>query len=356
MKAYVYHGPDQKGAWEEVPNPTILEPTDVIARVDTTTICGTDLHILKGDCPEVDHGRILGHEAVGTITEVGSAVTDLKVGDRIIIPAVTSCGKCSYCKANQPSHCQTVGGVGWIFGYMIDGTQAEYVRVPYAETSVHLVPEGLTDEDVLFLTDALPTGFEIGILNGNTKPGDTVAVVGAGPVGLGAIMTANLCGAGRVITIDFDDNRMNKALELGATDKVNAGDPDFIEKIKALSPDGLGVDVAIEAVGIPQTFETCTKIVRPYGNIANAGVHGKPVELPLNTMWISNVRINMGLVNCNTVGNLLNMVRSGRLNAKAMATHRFTFDQFEEAYDLFTHAAEHNVVKVVISRNPEVTA
>ena len=356
MKAYVYHGPDQKGAWEEVPNPTILEPTDVIARVDTTTICGTDLHILKGDCPEVEHGRILGHEAVGTITEVGSAVTDLKVGDRIIIPAVTSCGKCSYCKANRPSHCQTVGGVGWIFGYMIDGTQAEYVRVPYAETSVHLVPEGLSDEDVLFLTDALPTGFEMGILNGNTKPGDTVAVIGAGPVGLGAIMTANLCGAGRVITVDFDENRMDKALELGATDKINAADPDFIEKIKALSPDGLGIDVAIEAVGVPQTFETCTKIVRPYGNIANAGVHGKPVELPLNTMWISNVNINMGLVNCNTVGNLLNMVRSGRLNAKAMATHHFSFDQFEEAYDVFGHATEHNAVKVVIAREDAPTS
>ena len=306
MKAVVYHGPGKR-AWEEVPDATILEPTDVIARVDTTTICGTDLHILKGDVPEVEEGRILGHEAIGTITEVGSAVTDLKVGDRIIIPAVTNCGKCSYCKDNKPSHCQTVGGVGWIFGYMIDGTQAEYVRIPYAETSVHMVPEGLT---------------------------------------------ANLCGAGRVITVDMDDNRMNKALELGATDKVNAADPDFIEKIKALSPDGLGVDVAIEAVGVPQTFETCTKIVRPYGNIANAGVHGKPVELPINTMWISNVNINMGLVNCNTVGNLLNMVRSGRLNAKAMATHYFTFDQFEEAYDLFANAAEHNAVKVVISREP----
>ena len=230
------------------------------------------------------------------------------------------------------------------------------MRVPYAETSVHLVPEGLSDEDVLFLTDALPTGFEMGILNGNTKPGDTVAVIGAGPVGLGAIMTANLCGAGRVITVDFDENRMNKALELGATDKVNAGDPDFIEKIKALSPDGLGVDVAIEAVGVPQTFETCTKIVRPYGNIANAGVHGKPVELPLNTMWISNVNINMGLVNCNTVGNLLNMVRSGRLNAKAMATHHFSFDQFEEAYDVFGHATEHNAVKVVIAREDAPTS
>ncbi|MFW0108999.1 zinc-dependent alcohol dehydrogenase family protein [Rothia sp. P7181] len=349
MKALVYHGPGKRN-WEEVPNPTILEPTDVIARVDTTTICGTDLHILKGDVPEVEEGRILGHEAIGTITEVGEAVTDLKVGDRIIIPAVTNCGKCSYCKANQPAHCQTVGGVGWIFGYMIDGTQAEYVRVPYAETSVHLVPEGLDDEDVLFLTDALPTGFEIGILNGNTKPGDTVAVIGAGPVGLGAIMTANLCGAGRVITVDMDENRMNKALELGATDKVNASDPDAIEKIKALSNDGLGVDVAIEAVGIPATFQTCMDIVRPFGSIANAGVHGKPVELPINKMWISNVSINMGLVSCNTVGNLLNMVKSGRLNARAMATHHFTFDEFEEAYELFGNAAKHDAVKVVISR------
>lgn len=233
---------------------------------------------------------------------------------------------------------------------MIDGTQAEYVRVPFAETSVHVVPDGLDDEEVLFLTDALPTGFEIGILNGNTKPGDTVAVIGAGPVGLGAIMTANLCGAGRVITVDMDENRMDKALELGATDKVNASDTDFLGKIKALSNDGLGVDVAIEAVGVPATFDTCLKIVRPYGTVANAGVHGKPVELPLNTMWISNVSINMGLVNCNTVGNLLNMVKSGRLDAKKMATHHFTFDQFEEAYDLFANAAEHQAVKVVIRR------
>ena len=203
MKALVYHGPGRK-AWEEVPDPTLQDPTDVIAKVDTTTICGTDLHILKGDVPAVVDGRVLGHEAVGTITEVGDAVTGLEPGDRIIIPAVTNCGKCSYCRNNQPSHCHTLGGVGWVFGHLIDGTQAEYVRVPFAETSVHKVPEGLDDEDVLFLTDALPTGFEIGILNGNTKPGDTVAIVGAGPVGLGAVMTANLCGAGRVVTVDLD--------------------------------------------------------------------------------------------------------------------------------------------------------
>ncbi|GAA1352092.1 zinc-dependent alcohol dehydrogenase family protein [Falsarthrobacter nasiphocae] len=348
MKALVYHGPGQK-AWEEVPDPVIQDPTDVIAKVDTTTVCGTDLHILKGDVPAVEDGRILGHEAVGTITEVGSAVTDLKVGDRIIIPAVTNCGKCSYCKKNQASHCQTVGGIGWIFGHLIDGTQAEYVRVPFAETSVHKVPEGVTDEQVLFLTDALPTGFEIGILNGNTKPGDTVAVVGAGPVGLSAIMTASLCGAGRIISVDMDENRLAKARELGATDTVNAGDADAIEQVRALSNDGLGVDVAVEAVGIPATFETALKIVRPYGTVANVGVHGKPVELPLNDLWISNVRLNMGLVDCSTVGNLLNMVRSGRLNAAAMATHRFTMDQMLEAYDLFANAAEHQAVKVVIS-------
>lgn len=347
MKALVYHGPGNR-AWEDAPEPTIQDPTDVIAKVDTTTICGTDLHILKGDVPAVTDGRILGHEAVGTITEVGDAVTGLKVGDRIIIPAITNCGKCSYCKNNQSSHCLTLGGVGWVFGHLIDGTQAEYVRVPFAETSVHQVPEGLDDEDVLFLTDALPTGFEIGILNGNTKPGDTVAVVGAGPVGLGAVMTANLCGAGRVITVDLDENRMDKALELGATDKVNAGDADAVAKIKALSSDGLGVDVAIEAVGVPQTFQTCLDIVRPYGTVANAGVHGRPVELPLDKLWISNVRINMGLVDCRTVGNLLNMVRSGRLDAKAMATHHFTMSQMEEAYDLFGNAAEHRAVKVVI--------
>ena len=348
MKALVYHGPGRK-AWEEVPDPTLQDPTDVIAKVDTTTICGTDLHILKGDVPAVVDGRVLGHEAVGTITEVGDAVTGLKPGDRIIIPAVTNCGKCSYCRNNQPSHCQTLGGVGWVFGHLIDGTQAEYVRVPFAETSVHRVPEGLDDEDVLFLTDALPTGFEIGILNGNTKPGDTVAIVGAGPVGLGAVMTANLCGAGRVVTVDLDENRMDKALELGATDKVNAGDPDAVERIRALSPDGLGVDVAIEAVGVPQTFRTCLDVVRPYGTVANAGVHGKPVELPLDRMWISNVRINMGLVDCRTVGSLLNMVRSGRLDAKAMATHRFTMSQMEEAYELFGNAAQHRAVKVVIT-------
>lgn len=348
MKALVYHGPGKR-SWEDHPDPEILEPTDVICKVDTTTICGSDLHILKGDVPAVTDGRILGHEAVGTITEVGSSVTDLKVGDRIIIPAITSCGKCSFCKVGHYSHCQTVGGVGWIFGHLIDGTQAEYVRVPYAETSVYKVPEGLDDEDVLFLTDALPTGFEIGVLNGRTKPGDTVAVIGAGPVGLGAIMTAQLAGAGRVITVDMVDNRMNKALELGATDKVNAADPDAIEKIKALSHDGLGVDVAIEAVGIPATFKTCLDIVRPHGNVANVGVHGTSVQLPIEDLWIHNINISMGLIDGYSIENLLRMVESGKLNARQMATHYFKMSQFEEAYDFFANAAENHAVKLVIT-------
>jgi len=347
MKALVYHGPGRK-AWEDAPDPKILEPTDVIARIDTTTICGTDLHILRGHVPAVTDGRILGHEAVGTVTEVGQAVTELRVGDRILIPAITSCGKCSYCKRNMPSHCQTVGGIGWIFGHLVDGTQAEYVRVPYAETSVHKVPEGLTDEDVLFLADALPTGFEVGILNGRTKPGDSVAVIGAGPVGLGAIMTAGLCGAGQVIAVDLDRNRLDKALELGATHKVDASAPDLVAQIKALTPDGLGVDVAIEAVGVPETFRTCIDIVRPGGTIANVGVHGAPVELPIQDLWIANVAITTGLVDCRTVPNLMNMVRNRRLRARAMATHHFPLSAIEEAYEVFEAAARNRVIKVVL--------
>lgn len=347
MRAVVYHGPGRK-AWEEVPDPTLQDDTDAIVRVDAVTICGTDLHILKGDVPAVTDGRILGHEAVGTVTEVGQAVTELRVGDRILIPAITSCGKCSYCKRNMPSHCQTVGGIGWIFGHLVDGTQAEYVRVPYAETSVHKVPEGLTDEDVLFLADALPTGFEVGILNGRTKPGDSVAVIGAGPVGLGAIMTAGLCGAGQVIAVDLDRNRLDKALELGATHKVDASAPDLVAQIKALTPDGLGVDVAIEAVGVPETFRTCIDIVRPGGTIANVGVHGAPVELPIQDLWIANVAITTGLVDCRTVPNLMNMVRNRRLRARAMATHHFPLSAIEEAYEVFDAAARNRVIKVVL--------
>src|SRR5690625_3586216 len=282
MKAVVYHGPGEK-QWEEVPDPEIKDATDVIVQVDTTTICGTDLHILKGDVPAVTPGRILGHEGVGTITEVGSAVGTLAVGDRVIISCVSSCGSCSYCHQQLPSHClhaEGASGVGWIFGHLIDGTQAEYVRVPFADSSLHKLPEAVSDEAAVMLSDILPTGFEIGVRNGRVKPGDVVAVIGAGPVGLAVIMTAGLYGASRVIAVDLDDNRLELATTFGATDSVNNSRADWKDQVLAMT-DGLGVDVAVEAVGVPATFEMATELIRPGGTVANVGVHGESVELKL---------------------------------------------------------------------------
>src|ERR671917_552168 len=280
MKALVYHGPDNK-SWEDVPDPAIVNPTDAIIRIDTTTICGTDLHILKGDVPAVTDGRILGHEGVGTVTEIGSAVTTLAVGDRVIISCISSCGSCSYCHQNLYAHCladEGASGIGWIFGHLIDGTQAELVRVPFADNSLYKMPEGVSDEAAVMLSDILPTGFEIGVRYGRVKPGDVVAVVGAGPVGLAAMMTAGLYGAARVIALDLDANRLTQATAFGATDTVNSADQDWVEQVKAMT-DGLGVDVAIEAVGIPATFDACTKIVRPGGSLPHAGVPGPAVGL-----------------------------------------------------------------------------
>lgn len=351
MKALVYHGPGQK-AWEDVPDPTIQAPTDVIVRMDTTTICGTDLHILKGDVPAVTEGRILGHEGVGTITEVGDAVSTLAVGDRVIISCISACGACSYCHQGLYAHClaeEGASGIGWIFGHLIDGTQAEYVRVPFADNSVYKVPDGVSDEAAVMLSDILPTGFEIGVRYGRVKPGDVVAVVGAGPVGLAAIMTAGLYGAARIIAIDLDDNRLELATTFGASDGVNSGRPDFVDTVRAMT-DGLGVDVAIEAVGIPATFETCLQLVRPGGTVANVGVHGKAVELPLQDLWIQDIAITMGLVSTSTTSMLLKLVAQHKLEAERFATHRFTFDQVLDAYDTFGRAAETKALKVVISR------
>jgi alcohol dehydrogenase len=346
MKALVYHGPGRK-AWEDVPDPTITDPTDVIVRVDTTTICGTDLHILSGDVPAVTDGRILGHEAVGVVTEKGSAVTGFDVGDRVLVPAITKCGRCDYCQAQMPSHCQTVGGIGWIFGHLIDGTQAEFVRVPFADTSLHLVPDGVTNDQAIFLADSLPTGYEVGVLAGGVRPGSTVAVVGAGAVGLSSILTTGLWGASRTIAIDSNKFRLEKAYEFGATDVFEAG-PNTVADVLALT-DGLGVDVAIEAVGYPETLLTAASLVRPGGTIANVGVHGVPVTLPMQDMWIQNLTMTMGLVDTVSIPTLLKMVASDRLPAEKMGTHHFTFDQIEEAYDVFAHAADNQALKVVIS-------
>ncbi len=349
MKALVYKGPGKK-AWEEVPDPKIEQPTDVIVQMVATTICGTDLHILKGDVPEVDVGRILGHEGIGVITEVGEGVTQLAVGDRVIVACVSSCGKCSNCRKGLYSHCldpEGMAGIGWIFGYMIDGTQAEYARVPFAENSVYKVPEGMSDAEGILLSDILPTGFEIGVQYGRVAPGDVVAVIGSGPVGLSAVMTARLYGPSKVIAIDLDNARLARAAAFGATDTVNSGEPDWKDQVLALT-DGLGVDVAIEAVGVPETFTMATVIVRPGGNVANVGVHGKSVELALNELWIKNIDISMGLVNTNTLSMLLKLVAEHKLPAEKFVTHEFSFDQMLEAYDVFGHAAEHDALKVLI--------
>jgi alcohol dehydrogenase len=351
MKALVYHGPGQK-AWEEVPNPEITDPTDVIVQVDTTTICGTDLHILKGDVPAVTDGRILGHEGVGTITEVGQAVSKLAVGDRVIISCITSCGSCSYCHQQLPAHClddEGTSGIGWIFGHLINGTQADYVRVPFAESSLHKLPEGVSDEAALMLSDILPTGFEIGVRNGRVKPGDVVAVIGAGPVGLAAMMTAGLYGASRIIAIDLDDNRVEQAKGFGATDGVNSGGASWSDEVLAMT-DGLGVDVAIEAVGVPATFEMATDLIRPGGTVANVGVHGKSVELKLQELWIKDVAITTGLVSATTTPMLLRLVAQGKLKPEKFVSHRFTFDNIMEAYDTFGRAAETKALKVAITR------
>jgi alcohol dehydrogenase len=346
MKALVYHGPGSK-TWEDVADAEVRDPTDVVVRVDTTTICGTDLHILHGDVPAVTDGRILGHEAVGTVTAVGGAVTGFATGDRVLVPAITRCGRCAYCQRGMPSHCQTVGGIGWIFGHLIDGTQAELVRVPYADTSLYKVPEDVTDEQAIFLADSLPTGYEVGVLAGRVRPGHTVAVVGAGAVGLSAILTTGLWGASRVVAIDTDKFRLTKALEFGATDAVEAG-PGAAEEVRALT-DGLGVDVAIEAVGYPETLRTAAALVRPGGTIANIGVHGVPVELPMQDMWIQNVTLTMGLVDTVSIPTLLTMVANGRIPAERMGTHRFTFDRIDEAYEVFGNAAANDALKVVIT-------
>ena len=351
MKALVYHGPGNK-SWEEVPDPQLQEPTDVIVQIDTTTICGTDLHILKGDVPAVTDGRILGHEGVGTVMEAGSAVKTLTEGDRVIVSCVSPCGSCSYCREGLPAHClddEGASGIGWILGHLIDGTQAEAVRVPFGDNSLYKLPEGVSDEAALMLSDILPTGFEIGVRNGRVKPGDVVAAVGAGPVGLSAIMTASLYGASRVIAIDLDDNRLEMAGKFGATDVVNSGGDGWMDDVIAMT-DGLGVDTAIEAVGIPTNFDMCIDIIRPGGTVANVGVHGESVELALQDLWIKDIAITMGLVSATTTPMLLKLVAQGNLTPEEFVSHRFQLDDMIDAYDTFGRAAETKALKVAISR------
>src|SRR5271155_3235181 len=317
MKALVYHGPGSH-AWEEVPRPTILDVTDAVVRVDCTTICGTDLHILKGDVPEVTEGRILGHEAVGTVETIGSAVTTVVPGDRVLVSCVSACGTCRFCREGRYGQC--LGGGGWILGYMIDGTQAEYVRIPFADTSTYKVPEGVDDEEILMLADILPTSYEVGILNGKVQPGDVVAIVGVGPIGLAAITAAKMYSPSRIIAIDLADARLDAAKMFGAHLTVNNSRQDAVSFVMDLT-DGLGADVAIEAVGVPASFELCTELVRPGGHVANIGVHGKPATLHLESLWIRDITITTGLVDAYSTPTLLRLLTTGQLDAARFATH-----------------------------------
>jgi alcohol dehydrogenase len=344
MKALVYHGPGER-RWESVADPTIRESTDVVVRIDSSTICGTDLHILEGDVPEVVPGTILGHEAVGTVMAKGAAVTTLEEDDRVLVSCITACGRCRFCKEGHYGLC--TGGGGWIFGHLIDGLQAEYARVPFADTSVTKVPDGLSDEQVLFLADILPTAYEVGVLNGRVEPGDTVVVVGAGPIGLATIMTAKLHSPGRIVAVDLAAARLARALDFGADVVIDNGSQDALAHVLELT-DGLGADVAIEAVGVPETFELCTELIRPGGRVANVGVHGHPATLHLEKLWIRDVQITTGLVDTSTTPRLLALIANGRLDPTVFATHRFTLGETMDAYDVFAAAAETNALKVVL--------
>jgi len=346
MKALVYHGPGKKEL-KDMPRPTLREATDAVVRVTKTTLCGTDLHILKGDLPTVTPGRILGHEGIGVVEEAGTGVSRFKRGDRVLISCITACGKCGYCHRGMPSHCESGG---WILGNTIDGTQAEFVRIPFADTSLYPLPEGADEEAMVMLSDILPTGYECGVLNGAVKPGDTVALVGAGPVGLSALLTAQFYTPAKIIVIDLDDNRLEVAKQFGATEVINSTDGKAVAKVMALT-NNQGVDVAIEAVGVPATFDICQEIVGAGGHIANIGVHGKSVNLHLEKLWSQNVTITTRLVDAVTTPLLLRTVLAGKLKPKQLVTHRFTLDDIIKAYDTFGNAGKERALKVIVT-NP----
>jgi len=338
MKALVYHGPGKR-AWEDKPRPVVQDATDAVVRITTTTICGTDLHILKGDVPTVNEG-------VGIVEEVGPGTTRIRKGDKVLISCITSCGTCAFCKKGMYSHC-TDGG--WILGHLIDGTQAEYVRIPHADTSLYPLPAAADEEAMALLSDIFPTGFECGVINGQVKPGDTVAIVGAGPIGLAALLTAQFYSPSEIIMIDMDDNRLAVARSLGATRAVNATGDKAVQEVLSIT-EGAGVDVAIEAVGIPATFDVCQGIVAPGGRIANVGVHGKPVELHLEKLWSHNITLTTRLVDTVTTPMLLKLALSGRLQPRKLVTHHFLLPEMMKAYDTFSSAARERALKVIVKK------
>jgi alcohol dehydrogenase len=347
MKALVFHGPG-KLALEDRPVPTIEIPTDAIVRITKTTICGTDLHIMKGDVPTVTKGRILGHEGVGIIEQIGANVSNFSVGDHVLISCISSCGKCSNCKKGMYSHCENGGG--WVLGNLIDGTQAEYVRIPFADNSLYPVPAGADEEALVMLSDIMPTGFECGVLSGQIKPGDTVAIVGGGPIGLATLLTAQFCSPAEIIMIDIDDNRLEVAKKFGATKVINNSDGKAVEKVLALTAKR-GVDVAIEAIGLPLSFDICQAIVAAGGHIANIGVHGKPVQLNMDKLWSHNITLTTRLVDTVTTPMLLKTVMSGKVQPNRLITHHFELNDIMQAYKTFGDAMREHALKVIITNN-----
>ena len=347
MKALVYGGPGQR-AWQAKPRPLVRDPGDAVVRITTSTICGTDLHILKGDVPTVTAGRILGHEGIGVIEAVGPLVSTFRKGDRVLISCISACGICDLCRKGMYSHCRTGG---WILGNTIDGTQAEYVRTPHADTSLYHLPPDADEEALVMLSDILPTAFECGVLNGKVQPGDTVAIVGAGPIGLAALLTAQFYSPAAILMIDVDANRLRVAEQFGATALINSSDGTAVDQVMALTS-GAGVDVAIEAVGIPATFDICQSILAAGGRLANMGVHGKPVQLHLEKLWDRNIAITTRLVDTAAIPMLLKLVRSGKLQPAKLVTHRFALGDIMKAYDTFGNAAKERALKVILT-NPE---
>lgn len=343
MKALVYYG-DHDIALEEKPMPHLIEATDVIVKVLKTTICGTDLGIFKGKNPEIASDRILGHEGIGIIEEVGSGVSQYKQGDKVLISCITSCGACEYCKKQMYAHCESGG---WLLGHIIDGVQAEYVRIPYADNSLHRIPDGIDDDIAVLLSDILPTGHEIGVQYGNVKPGDEIAIVGAGPVGMSALLTAQFYSPSKIIMIDIDANRLSLAKQLGATHTINSGNENIETAMHAIVG-ALGVDVAIEAVGIPQTWDICQAIVKPGAHIANIGVHGVKVDFELEKLWIKNLTVTTGLVNTNTIPMLLKAVSANKLDLNKMITHYYPLAEIEHAYQVFLNGAQEQAMKIII--------
>jgi len=347
MKAYIYEKPGVAKLVDKE-KPVVTESTDAIIRMVKTTICGTDLHIIKGDTPEVPQYTTLGHEGICIVESVGSNVNNFKVGDKVIVSCISSCGKCYYCKKGIYAHCENGGG--WILGHLVDGTQAEYVKVPFADNSLYHAPTSLSDEALVMLSDILPTGYEIGVLKGKVKPGSTVAIVGAGPVGLASLLTAQFYSPSKIIMIDLDDHRLATAKKFGATHTINSSHVnEVIQQIKDINH--RGVDVAIEAVGIPATFDLCQKLIGVDGTIANVGVHGLPVQFDIEKLWIKNINITTGLVSANTTEELLEALKSKIIQPEQLVTHYSKLSDIENAYDLFRNATDHKAIKLLIEND-----